>query len=106
MTVIVGVEELTGSRPSIRLADREATYRGTALIAVVTHSTERTIGAPAARPPGSMQTATEERVAAEKHLRDAVVDALGERAAQVELRYCQDWPAGCWSIWPATGAPS
>ncbi len=86
MTVIVGVEGPAGSRASIRLADREATYRGTTLIAVITHSTERTVGAPAARPPGSMQTATEERVAAEMHLRDAVVDALGERAAQVELR--------------------
>ncbi|HUZ52000.1 MAG TPA: universal stress protein [Streptosporangiaceae bacterium] len=86
MIVIVGVEGLSGSRASIRLAAREATYRGSNLIAVITHSTERAPAAPAARPPGSMRTATDGQVAAETQLRDAVVDALGERAPQVELR--------------------
>ncbi len=86
MTVIVGVEGATGSRASIRLADREASYRGSSLIAVITHSTERPAGVPAARSPGTMRTVTHEQVAAEAQLRDAVVDALGDRAAQVELR--------------------
>ena len=86
MTVIVGVEGAAGSRTSIRLADREASYRATSLIAVITHSTELPPGALAARPPGSVRTGTDERIAVETQLRDAVVDALGERAAQVELR--------------------
>jgi nucleotide-binding universal stress UspA family protein len=86
MSVIVGVEGAAGARASIRLADQEATYRGTRLIAVITHDTERAAGAPAAGPPGSMRTATDERLAAETQLRAAVVDALGERAAGVELR--------------------
>ena len=86
MTVIVGVEGSTGSRASIRLAAREASYRGSDLIAVITHAAERPLGAPAARPPGTMRTATDERMAAETLLRDTVADALGDRAAQVELR--------------------
>jgi nucleotide-binding universal stress UspA family protein len=86
MSVIVGVEGAAGARASIRLADREAAYRGSQLIAVITDGTEWATGAPAARPPGSMRTATDERVSAEARLRDAVVDALGERAAQVEVR--------------------
>jgi nucleotide-binding universal stress UspA family protein len=86
VTVIVGVEGSTGSRASIRLADREASYRGRSLIAVITHSTERPLGAPAARPPGTVRTVTYERVAAEAQLRDAVAAVLGDRAAQVELR--------------------
>lgn len=86
MTVIVGVEGAAASRASIRLADREASYRGSNLIAVITHSTERPLGAPLARRPGTLLTATDEAVAAEAQLRDAVVDALGDRAAQVELR--------------------
>ncbi len=85
MTVIVGIEGSSASRASIRLADREAVYRGSKLIAVITHSTEA-LGSPAARPPASTRTATDELVAAQTQLRDAVADALGERAGQVELR--------------------
>ena len=40
MTVIVGIEGSAGTRASIRLADREASYRDSTLIAVITHSTE------------------------------------------------------------------
>jgi hypothetical protein len=36
MSVIVGVEAAAGARASILLADREAAYRGSQLIAVIT----------------------------------------------------------------------
>ncbi len=85
-TVVVGVEEGGPSRTTIKLAAREARYRHAPLIAVMAYSGERALGAPAVRPVASLRTAGEERLAAESALRDAVVDALGDDADQVELR--------------------
>lgn len=82
-TVVVGVDE-AGSRKAIRLAAQEASYRDAPLIAVMAYSGDRAI-APAGRTAGSLRTAGEERLIAESALREAVVDALGEKADRVEL---------------------
>lgn len=85
-TVVVGVEAVAGSRAAIRLAAQEARYRDAALIAVMAYSANPALGAPAARPIATLHTADDERLAVESALRDAVADALGDRASQVELR--------------------
>jgi nucleotide-binding universal stress UspA family protein len=84
--VVVGVEEKAGARAAITVAAQEARCRGAALIAVMAYSTNPALGAPAARPVGTMHTLGDERLVAESALRDAVVDALGEEAEQVMLR--------------------
>jgi nucleotide-binding universal stress UspA family protein len=85
-TVVVAVEETAGSRGAIRLAAQEAGYREAPLIAVMAYGGNPALGAPAGRPLSGMHTAGDERFAAESALYDAVVDALGEQAGQVELR--------------------
>ena len=85
-TVVVGVEGSGGSRTAIRLAAQEARYRNAELIAVMTYSGERALGAPAVRPLATLRTADDERIIAEAALRDAVVDALGDQAEKVQLR--------------------
>lgn len=85
-TVVVAVEETAASRAAIRLAAQEAGYREAPLIAVMAYSSNSALGAPAGRPLSSMHTAGDEQFAAESALHDAVVDALGEQAGQVELR--------------------
>jgi nucleotide-binding universal stress UspA family protein len=85
-TVVVGVEEPTGSREAIIAAAQEAGYREAVLIAVMAYSANSALGAPAARPLSTMHTADDDRLAAESALRDAVFDALGDRANKVELR--------------------
>ena len=85
-TVVVAVEETAASRAAIRLAAQEAGYREAPLIAVMAYSSNSALGAPAGRPLSSMHTAGDKQFAAESALRDAVVDALGEQAGQVELR--------------------
>ncbi len=85
-TVVVGVEERSSSRTTIKLAAQEARYRHAPLIAVMAYSGERALGAPAGRPVATVRPAGEERLVAESALRDAVVDALGDDADKVELR--------------------
>lgn len=84
-TVVVGVKDATRSRGAIRLAAREAGYRGAGLLAVTAYSTDPSLGAPAGRPIAVRRTA-EEQLVAEAALHDAVVDALGDEAGQVSLR--------------------
>jgi nucleotide-binding universal stress UspA family protein len=85
-TVVVGVEGIVGSRAVIKLAAREASYRQAALVAVMTYGTNPALGAPAGRPLSSERTVDEERLVAALALHDAVVDALGDQAGQVEMR--------------------
>ena len=85
-TVVVGVEESGSSRTAIRLAAQEARYRDAELIAVMSYSGERALGAPAVRPVATLRTADDERIIAEAALRDAVIDALGDQAEKVQLR--------------------
>ena len=84
-TIVVGVDGSGSSRAAIRLAAAEAQSRGAELVAVMTYSGERALGAPAGRPVATLRTADDERIAAEATLRDAVVDALGEQAEKVQL---------------------
>jgi nucleotide-binding universal stress UspA family protein len=84
-TVIVGVHGGRGSRSTIKIAAQEARYRAAPLIAVMAYSGEHA-AEPAARPAATLRIASEERLAAESALRDAVVDALGDDADKVELR--------------------
>jgi nucleotide-binding universal stress UspA family protein len=85
-TVVVGVEGSGSSRTAIRMAAKEARYRGAELVAVMAYSGERALGAPAVRPVATLRTADDERAAAETALRDAVIDALGDQAEKVQLR--------------------
>jgi nucleotide-binding universal stress UspA family protein len=86
LTVVVGVEGPTGSREAMIAAAQEVGYREAPLIAVMAYSATPALGAPAARPLSTMHTADDDRLAAESALRDAVVDALGDQAEQLELR--------------------
>jgi nucleotide-binding universal stress UspA family protein len=85
-TVVVGVNGTAGSRAAIRLAAQEARYREATLVAVMAYSGEPAIGAPAARPMAILRTADDQRIATEAALQDAVADALGGQADQVELQ--------------------
>ncbi len=85
MTVVVGVDGLPDSFAAIRLARREASYRGVGLAAVMAYTSEGALGAPAARPLSTPGTLEEHRQLAEFALRQAVSDALGD-ADDVELR--------------------
>lgn len=85
-TVVVGVDGTGRSRATIQAAAQEARCRDAALIAVMAYSSERPLGAPAARPVATLRTASDERLAAETALRDAVAAALGDEADRVELR--------------------
>lgn len=84
-TVVVGVQGGPGSLSAIKIAAQEARYRAAQLIAVMAYSGEHAV-APAARPVATLPAVSEERLATESALRDAVVDALGDDADQVELR--------------------
>lgn len=92
MTVIVVIDEPTVSRASIQLAEREAAWRGTKLLAVGTQTMQRTLAAPAGRPPAGLRTAADEHGSAQAWLRDAVADALGDAAADVELKVTPGLP--------------
>jgi nucleotide-binding universal stress UspA family protein len=85
-TVVVGVDGSGSSRTAIRLAADEARYRDAELIAVMAYSGERALGAPAVRPVATLRTAEDDRIVAETALRDAVFDALGDQADEVQLR--------------------
>ena len=84
--IVVGVDGTGLSRATIQAAAQEARCRDATLIAVMAYSTERPIGSPAAPPVATLTVATDERLAAETALRDAVADALGDEAGRVELR--------------------
>jgi nucleotide-binding universal stress UspA family protein len=84
-TVVVGVHGGPGSRNAIKIAAQEARYRAATLIAVMAYSGEHAV-VPATRPVATPHAVSEERLAAESALRDAVVDALGDEADKVELQ--------------------
>src|ERR1700704_929413 len=86
MTVVVGVDGLHNSHAGIRLAREEADYRGVPLVAVIAYSGESTAGAPAGRPLTTPRTPEEQRKIAESTLRQAVLEALGDKDSGVELR--------------------
>ena len=85
-TVVVGVKETGASRAAIRLAAREARYRGAELVAMMAYHGEPALGAPAGRPLSVIHSADDGRAVAESALRVAVVDALGDQAQGVLLR--------------------
>jgi hypothetical protein len=72
------------SRTAIKLAAQEARYRDATLVAIMAYSVNAALGAPAARPVGTLCTEGETRLSAESALHDAVADALGEQAGRVE----------------------
>jgi nucleotide-binding universal stress UspA family protein len=84
-TIVVGVDGTGRSRATIQVAAQEARCRDATLIAVMAYSSERPLGAPTARPVATLRTASDERMAAETALRDAVAAALGDEADRVEL---------------------
>ena len=83
MTVLVGVKRSADSRAAIRLAAQEARYRDTTLIAVMAYPAERG-WSPAVRPGAEQLTRADDRAVAENLLREAVSDALGDAADEVE----------------------
>ena len=85
LPIVVGVDGTGRSRATIQAAAQEARCRDATLIAVMAYSTERPLGM-AARPVATLAVASDERLAAETALRDAVADALGDEAGRVELR--------------------
>src|SRR6185312_5664765 len=85
MTVLVGVKRSADSRTAIRLAAQEALYRDTILIAVMAYPAERG-WSPAVKPGAASLTQADDRAVAEDLLREAVSDALGDAARQVEHR--------------------
>jgi nucleotide-binding universal stress UspA family protein len=85
-TIVVGVDGTGRSRATIQVAAQEARCRDATLIAVMAYGSERSLGAPPARPVATLRTASDERLAAETALRDAVAAALGDEADRVELR--------------------
>jgi nucleotide-binding universal stress UspA family protein len=91
MTVLVGVKRSADSRTAIRLAAQEALYRDTTLIAVMAYAAERG-WSPAVKPGAASLTQADDRAVAEDLLREAVSDALGDAARQVEHRVVADLP--------------
>jgi nucleotide-binding universal stress UspA family protein len=85
-TVVVGVKDTARSRDAIRLAAREASYRGAGLLAITAYSADHSLGAPAGRPLAVTRSAEDERLTAESVLRDAVADALGDQAERVAVQ--------------------
>jgi len=83
--IVVGVDGTGLSRATIQAAAQEARCRDATLIAVMAYSSESPLGM-AARPVATLAVASDERLAAETALRDAVADALGDEAGRVELR--------------------
>jgi nucleotide-binding universal stress UspA family protein len=86
MSVVVAVDNSAGCLKAIRLAAQEARYRGTALIAVMTYSGDRAVRGPSGQHLATVQTGGDERAIAETTLRNAVSEALGSQACDVELR--------------------
>jgi nucleotide-binding universal stress UspA family protein len=104
MTVVVGVDEIPESLAAIQLAGREAEYRGVRLVAVMAYSSSNgsstngsysssynngsngSAGALAVRPSATSRSAEQQRQTATVTLRDAVMQALGTKADDAELR--------------------
>lgn len=86
MTVIVSIDGSAGTRAAIRLAAREASYRDCPLVAVTSYSGESMLGARATRPVATLRTLADDRADAETMLREAVDEALGDEAGQVQRR--------------------
>jgi nucleotide-binding universal stress UspA family protein len=84
--VVVAVHGTQDSRHAIRLAAKEAKFRGAPLIAVAAYNTNPVLGSPAARPVGSYHSSGDKQRTAESALHYAVVDALGDQAGGVEQR--------------------
>jgi nucleotide-binding universal stress UspA family protein len=91
MTVLVGVKRSADSRAAIRLAAQEARYRDATLIAIMAYPAERG-WSPAVKPGAARLTRDDDRAVAEDLLREAVSDALGVGAEQVEYRVVADLP--------------
>jgi nucleotide-binding universal stress UspA family protein len=91
MTVLVGVKRSADSRAAIRMAAKEAFYRDATLIAVMAYPAERG-WSPAVRPGAQRLTRDDDRKVAEKLLREAVSDALGDAADRVERQVVADLP--------------
>jgi nucleotide-binding universal stress UspA family protein len=86
LAVVVAVHGTQDSRSAIRLAAKEAKFRGAPLIAVTAYNTNPVLGSPAARPVGSYHSSGDKQRTAESALHHAVVDALGDQAGGVEQR--------------------
>ena len=85
MTVLVGISRSDDSRAAIRLAADEARYRNAPLIAIMAYPAERT-WSPAVRPAVQLLTPGDDRATAEDLLREAVRDALGDDAQNVQYQ--------------------
>jgi nucleotide-binding universal stress UspA family protein len=86
MAVVVAVDVAAGAAEAIRQAATEAQWRDEPLVAVTAYRTNHAAGAPGGRPISTLRTAAEDAAFAETMLRDAVRDALGDEASEVELR--------------------
>jgi nucleotide-binding universal stress UspA family protein len=93
MTVVVGVKDTSGARAALQVAAQEARFRGSRLIAVKAYHEGSTFGAPAGRPLSTLGKEEDMLAAAGELLRDAVCDALGDEADQVDMRVVAG-PAG------------
>ena len=92
MTVVVGVDGSPGSHSAIRLALREASYRGVPLTAVMAYGGDSVMAAPAAQPVSGLSTAAEQRELTQSTLEQVVRDALGDDALNVRARVVQGQP--------------
>jgi nucleotide-binding universal stress UspA family protein len=86
MSVVVAVDESGGCRTAIRLAASEASWRQAQLVAVTAYRSDRTAGVPGGRPLSTLRTLDDDRAAAELALSDVVADAIGDQAAEADLR--------------------
>jgi nucleotide-binding universal stress UspA family protein len=93
MTVVVGVKDTSGARAALQVAAQEARFRGSRLVAVKAYHEGSTFGAPAGRPLSTLGKEEDMLAAAGELLRDAVCDALGDEADQVDMRVVAG-PAG------------
>jgi nucleotide-binding universal stress UspA family protein len=91
MTVLVGVKRTSSSQAAIRLAAQEARYRDTPLIAIMAYPAERN-WSPAVRPVTQQLTRGDDAAVVKQLLHEAVSDALGKAAKQVECRAVPDLP--------------
>lgn len=91
MTVVVGVDGSPGSLAAIRLAQQEARFRNSPLLAVMAVGGEGVMsGAP--NRPASMLNTAEQRTISEATVRQVVRDALGEDATGVDTRVIEGAP--------------
>ena len=77
MTLVVGVDGSPRSYAAIRVAQEEASLRGTRLVAVMAFGSDGVLGTPAGRPLTTPRAPEEDRVLAESTLRSVIRAALG-----------------------------